>query len=213
MKKIETPPFHSEPFPLRPGVQIGDIQATECVVRLLTRGDEKVVAKEPEDNQATIALARRIVRLGTVDDPSLILLAVQDALTKTDEFRILSAYAALEARALGSDEPEPVRLRRTAYSTDVIGEPFELKPGFIWDGKPIKTAVVRLIRRGEFRLIEKETDETRRDDLTIYFSLHQLGESEPTFEMIDLLTSPDMKRILDQEEALRARNAPADKSI
>ncbi|MEW6212789.1 MAG: hypothetical protein AB1631_30970 [Acidobacteriota bacterium] len=209
--EIKSPPFTSDPFPLKPGVVIDGKPAADCVVRLLVRSEQAAISKEPESQRDSVALARSIVRLGDCTDQNAIRLAV-DALTMTDEARIRAKIAELEARALTDREPGEVQINRAEYAYDVLSQPFALNPGIIWKGNRIEIAVVRLIRRGEYKIIERETETEARDTLTLLYGIHQLGQHYPTEEMLDLLSLPDIQRIFDQMEKLRAQHAPESKS-
>lgn len=210
--QIRPAAIESNPFPLRPGVVVDGKLLTDCVVRVLTRGEEKEIAQEPEEERGGLELCRSIVRLGNITDQAIISEAF-DFLVGTDIFRIQQAISNLQAECFTDqsiDEPATIRTLRT---TDIKGAAFRLNPGLVIDGRNVNSCVVRILRRGEDKLLEKEPDPTKRDDLFLYLCVVQFGDCvNITPEMIDMLTADDCNRISDAYKELRAIYSPSDKS-
>ncbi len=205
----------SEPFQLNPGVKDdhGTV-LTECVVRLLTRADQKKLAKEPDATREDAALARRVYSVGGNTERTFIQDAL-DAMALVDLARIQQQYALLEADCLtggGGDAAGP-RVRKIVKATDILSAPIQLNPGVYIDGEWRKTAIVRLLTRGEWKKLQAIPDDVERDDLALYFALVQLGDVvNVTPEHIDELTDGDVDRINRALEELAAEYAADTKS-
>jgi hypothetical protein len=213
MSKITRVSHESPVFPLKPGVMIEGKLCDSAVVRLLTRGDEAAIQKEPEDTRENVRLLRSIVRLGDFTDNTVIGMAL-NYLTTTDEVRIRVAIAQLESESLADplSEDKEIRVRAT-LPTDITSAPFELNPGIHFMDKQQTICVVRLLRRGEFNSIDREPDEQTRDDLTLLHTIVQIGEIRDVRQVhIDQLVGVDIKRINKATEELAALYAPSSKS-
>jgi hypothetical protein len=93
-----------------------------------------------------------------------------------------------------------------------VSEPFAIT-GFDLDGKPQRSCIVRLLRRGEWRRIQTEIDPVKRADLTLLYSIVQIGDILKVEQKhLDLLLEMDVQIINEEVEALRERYAPVSKS-
>lgn len=207
IKRVE-----SAPFKLYPGVIIVDKLVAECVVTLLSRGEKKAIEKEPESNREDTALAWSIIRLGDITDRTLILAALND-LAEVDVIRISREVQKLEEQCFEAGEVVEPLARKTINTSDIASQPFALNPGVTIGGREQKSCVVRLLRRGEIKEIERATSDTEKDDLFFFYTIVQLGDCMSVqLEHIDALADGDVQRINEAYEELRAQYAPTSKS-
>jgi hypothetical protein len=208
IKRIE-----SKPFRLHPGVIIDDKLATECVVTLLTRGENKGLKKEPEASREDTAIAWSIVRLGEVTDRTLILASLND-LAEVDVIRINRKVSELFEQCLADGETVEPSILKIPDVYEIRSEVFELSPGIPTpDGKWHRSCIVRLMTRGEAKQVQKRASTSEGDDLFLRFIVVQIGDLlNPTPEQLDLLIDTDIERINGEYEALRAQHAPSSKS-
>lgn len=209
---IKTNRIESKPFRLHPGLIVEDKLVNECVVTLLTRGDKKALQKEPESTREDTAIAQSIVRLGDITDRSL-LLAHLDDLAEVDVIRINREIQRLEELCFEVGEVLEPYQKKTINTSDIASEPFALNPGVTIDGKEQRSCIVRLLRRGEIKEIERAGSDAAKDDLFFFYVIVQLGDClNVTLEHIDALADGDVQRINDAYEELRAQHAPSSKS-
>ncbi len=201
---------------LKPGIIIKDKVISECQVKLLTRSQQKAVSHPelPAEQRETLFLAYSIESLGGLTDVTELMLALE-SLTVVDEIKIRQTLAELEQEYLQRpQEVEEPRWRKISKMTDIVSEPFALNPGIQTpDGKWHKSASVRLIRRGEWKLIQSEPDGQKRSDLILLYSIVQIGDILKVEQShIDDLIETDVERINQQVEVLRGRYALDTKS-
>ena len=186
---------------------------SDCQVRLLTRGERKAIALEQDETtRDDLFFSQSIARLGTIDDRNEISEAV-DSLLRGDELRIRSEMAKLDAKYLPTEPPTQPTVKRILRATDIVSKPFALNPGLTINGQEIKTCVVRLLSRGEWKTLEAEEDRIKKDDLYFLLSIVQFGNvTEIKPDYIDQLVDVDIQRINGQIGELEAQYAPASKS-
>src|SRR6185436_3550020 len=132
-----------------------------------------------------------------------------DNLLRGDELRIRSEMAKLDAKFLPTEPPPLPTVKRILRATDIVSKPFALNPGLTINGQQIKTCVVRLLTKGEWKTLEAEEDRIKKDDLFFLLSVVQFGniiEIKP--EHIDQLVDVDIQRINGQIGELEAQYAP-----
>jgi hypothetical protein len=225
--KIAAAPYQSEPFNLIPGLTVDGEPVSECVLRLLTRNDLKLIAEcRAEDEKAQekggkglnppedIELSTCIARLGSITDRTFIRLCI-DQLADVDIARIRAKYLEMQSSCFPDtgvvEEPKNIKILR---ETDIRSKPFELNPGLEINGQWHKSAVVRLLRRGEWKQIVNEQDPVKRSDLELFHSIVQIGDcTKFTMADLDNLTDVDQERIFKAAEGLRAEYAPQPKSV
>ena len=207
-------PELSDPFKLSPGIVVKGARITDCQVRLLTRGERKAIALEQDETtRDDLFFAQSIARLGTIEDRNEISEAV-DSLLRGDELRIRGEMAKLDAKFLPTEPPTSPTVKRILRATDIVSKPFALNPGLAIDKQQIKTCVVRLLTRGEWKKLEAEDDGIKKDDLFFLLSIVQFGniiEIKP--EYVDQLVDVDIQRINGEIGELGAQYAPETKSI
>ncbi len=210
---FQPPEHHSKPFQLYPGITGPKGEAiTECVVRLLTRKDEREIAACLEGTRDDARLARQIARLGSIADRSELMSAVEH-LALVDELRIRQKAAELEAECLATAEAPPLTVRKIVSPTDIISGQIALAPGVFIGDQWQKFCIVKLLTRGEWKQMQAEQDEIKRVDTELYLSVVQFGtctKVEPSH--IDQLTDGDVGRIMMAIEELAAQYAPLSKS-
>jgi hypothetical protein len=204
--------IESKPFRLNPGILVDDKRVTECVVTLLTRGEKKNLQKEPETTREDTTLAQSIVRLGEMTDRTLIL-ANLDNLAEIDVLRINREIQRLEEQCFEAGEVVEPFQKRTMNTSEILSEAFSLNPGVTINGKEQQSCVVRLLRRGEIKEIERAGTDAAKDDLFFLYAIVQIGDCmNVTLEHIDCLAEGDVQRINEVYEELRAQHAPSLKS-
>jgi hypothetical protein len=176
----------------------------EAEIGLLTRAERKVILAVKDDpvEQDDVALLKRVKRLGPVTDSNEIRAALE-YLPGPDEERIRLAVEEFEKTFEAASKPAPPKAKRIVEESDILSSVFALNPGVVINGKAHKSCVVRLLRRGEWKQIDAEADEEKKNDLALWLSIVQLGDlTEVELEHIDLLASGDEERINEEVKRL-----------
>ncbi|HKV38519.1 MAG TPA: hypothetical protein VJX67_04835 [Blastocatellia bacterium] len=101
---IQAADILSEAFNLNPGILVNGEPATECVVRLMTRGEWKRIQSAPESDQDFLAHIYSIARIGRVTDRAAITEAYY-SLTQADVKRVDREVGRLQASFRDEGEP------------------------------------------------------------------------------------------------------------